>query len=121
MQSGPGEGLHETPFFECGYAMSRSGRLGGRDGQTGLSTQVDAPCAGQPFYPKFGGIATEIVQWHFAVPYSSNIGTWRWSSVRPRRGRRVAPITARTVSDSRAVRGTKMRCVFERWSGGLTR
>jgi hypothetical protein len=53
--------------------------------------------------------------------YSSNIGTWRWSSVGPRLGRRVAPITASTVSDSRAVRGTKMRCVFERWSGGLTR
>ena len=46
--------------------------------------------------------------------HSSNMGTWRWSSVGPRRGRRVAPITARTVSDSRAVRGTKMRCVFER-------
>ena len=53
--------------------------------------------------------------------YSSNIGTWRWSSVGPRRGRRVAPITARTDRDSRAVRGTKMRWVFERWSGGLTR
>jgi hypothetical protein len=53
--------------------------------------------------------------------YSSNMGTWRWSSLMPRRARRVAPITARTVSDSRAVRGTKMRCVFERWSGGLTR
>jgi hypothetical protein len=53
--------------------------------------------------------------------YSSNMGTWRWSSVGPRRGRRVAPITARTVSDSRAVRGTKMRWVFERWSGGFTR
>jgi hypothetical protein len=53
--------------------------------------------------------------------YSSNMGTWRWSSVGPRRGRRVAPITARTVSDSRAVRGTKMRWVLERWSGGFTR
>ena len=35
--------------------------------------------------------------------------------------RRVAPMTASTVSDSRAVRGTKMRWVFERWSGGFTR
>src|SRR5579863_8188982 len=52
--------------------------------------------------------------------HSSNIGTWRWSSA-PRCLRRVAPITASTVSDSSAVRGTKIRCVFERWSGGLTR
>jgi hypothetical protein len=52
---------------------------------------------------------------------SSNMGTWRWSSVGPRLGRREAPITAKTVSDSRAVRGTKMRWVLERWSGGFTR
>ena len=57
----------------------------------------------------------------FFEHYSSNMGTWRWSSVGPRLGRRVAPITARTVSDSSAVRGTKMRWVLERWSGGFTR
>jgi hypothetical protein len=54
-------------------------------------------------------VAIETLRTHF-----SNIGTWRWSSVGPRRGRRVAPITARTDRDSRAVRGTKMRWVFER-------
>ncbi len=37
------------------------------------------------------------------------------------RRRRVAPITASTVSDSRAVRGTKIRWVFDRRSGGLIR
>src|SRR5579872_5949393 len=39
----------------------------------------------------------------------------------PVRWRRPAPITARTVNDSRAVRGTKTRWVLERKSGGLTR
>ncbi len=51
------------------------------------------------------------------ILHSSNMGTWRWSV--GRRWRRVAPITAITVRDSRAVRGTKIRCVFDRWSGGL--
>src|SRR2546422_6156983 len=37
----------------------------------------------------------------------------------PLRRRRVAPITASTVSDSSASRGTKIRWVFERRSGGL--
>src|SRR5439155_10659674 len=37
----------------------------------------------------------------------------------PLRRRRVAPITASTVSDSSASRGTNIRCVFERRSGGL--
>lgn len=46
--------------------------------------------------------------------YSSNIGTWRASLGPPFRWRRAAPMTASTVKDSSAVRGTKMRCVLDR-------
>ena len=53
--------------------------------------------------------------------YSSNIGTWRRSSSNPRLRFRDAPITASTVIDSKAVLGTKIRCVFDRMSGGFTR
>ena len=53
--------------------------------------------------------------------YSPNIGTCRVSVGSPFLRRRVAPITASTISDSKAVRGTKMRCVLERRSGGLIR
>jgi len=58
---------------------------------------------------------------HNTHNYSSNMGTWRWSAAAARRWRLVAPITAITVRDSKAVRGTKIRCVLERWSGGLTK
>src|SRR5712664_1343273 len=50
--------------------IRQAGRKGWPDR---LATQVDAPRAGQCFYPKSRGIATEIVQWHFAVP---TLRTW---------------------------------------------
>lgn len=50
----------------------------------------------------------------YSKSYSSNIGTWRASLGPPFRWRRVAPMTASTVKESSAVRGTKMRCVLDR-------
>ena len=48
-------------------------------------------------------------------------GTCRLSGGAPLRRRWVAPITASTTSDSSALRGTKILCMFERKSGGLIR
>ena len=48
-----------------------------------------------------------------ACSHSPNIGTCRVSVGAPLRRRWVAPITASTVSDSRALRGTKILWMFD--------
>src|SRR5271163_4441805 len=53
--------------------------------------------------------------------YCSNSVTCLVSGAPPLRRRFAAPITAITVSDVSASRGTKTRCVFERRSGGFSR
>src|SRR5207249_6808336 len=53
--------------------------------------------------------------------YSPNNWTWRVSMTAHLRRRRVAPITASTVRDDSALRGTKIRWVLDRRSGGLIR